>query len=180
MFKVICRQAGRLLLILSVCAVIYTGVSTMLVQILFPIQAQGRLIMKSNQLVGSALIGQATTNPTLFIGRPTVVSNLSAVSAAEKQAVAKRVTWWHQLDPYNQQAVPVDLVTGSAGGTDPYISLAGANYQRQRVAHANHLSLATVNQLITAQTTSVFANWFGERCHFEHCAPAAGRANQVN
>lgn len=86
----------------------------------------------------------------------------SAVSAAEKQAVSKRVTWWHQLDPHNQQAVPVDLVTGSAGGTDPYISLAGANYQRQRVARANHLSLATVNQLIAAQTTSVFANWFGE------------------
>lgn len=53
-------------------------------------------------------------------------------------------------------------MTGSAGGTDPYISLAGANYQRQRVARANHLSLATVNQLIAAQTTSVFANWFGE------------------
>lgn len=162
MFKVICRQAGCLLLILSACAVLYTGVSTLLVQVLLPTQAQGRLIMKNNHLVGSALVGQTTTNPALFIGRPTVVSNLSAVSAAEKQAVAKRVTWWHQLDPHNQQAVPIDLVTGSAGGTDPYISLAGANYQRQRVARANHLSLATVNQLIAAQTTSVFANWFGE------------------
>ena len=160
MFKVICGQAGRLLLILSACAVLYTGVSTLLVQVLLPTQA--RLIMKNNHLVGSALVGQTTTNPSLFIGRPTVVSNLSAVSAAEKQAVAKRVTWWHQLDPHNQQAVPVDLVTGLVGGTDPYISLAGANYQRQRVARANRLSLATVNQLIAAQTTSVFANWFGE------------------
>lgn len=88
MFKVICGQAGRLLLILSACAVLYTGVSTMLVQFLLPTQAQGRLIMKNNHLVGSALVGQTTTNPALFIGRPTVVSNLSAVSASEKQAVA--------------------------------------------------------------------------------------------
>ncbi|MGX7042757.1 potassium-transporting ATPase subunit C [Leuconostoc holzapfelii] len=50
----------------------------------------------------------------------------------------------------------------SPGGTDPYISLAGANYQRQRVARVNHLSVATVNKLIAAQTTPPAANLFGE------------------
>ena len=162
MFKIICRKAGSLMLLLTVCVVMYTGVTTLLAQVFMPTQANGQLIMKNHRIVGSALVGQTTTNPAFFIGRPTVVSNLSAVSAAEKQVIGKRVTWWHQLDPHNQQAIPVDLVTGSAGGTDPYISLAGANYQRQRVARVNHLSVATVNKLIAAQTTPPVANLFGE------------------
>lgn len=162
MFKTICKQASVFLLMFSLLTVVYTGVSTVISQVLFHEQTNGSLIMTNGRIVGSRLIGQDTTNPKLFIGRPMTVTNLNPVSDAEQAAVAKRVAWVQKLDPNNHLAIPADLVTGSAGGTDPYISVAGAQYQRQRIAVRNHLTVADVNKLITAHTTSRLANLFGE------------------
>ena len=49
--------------------------------------------------------------------------------------------------------VPVDAVTASGSGLDPEISIANANLQAPTVARARHLSVATVDRLITANTT---------------------------
>ena len=49
--------------------------------------------------------------------------------------------------------VPVDAVTASGSGLDPDISIANADLQAPTVARARHLSLSTVRQLITANTT---------------------------
>jgi K+-transporting ATPase ATPase C chain len=49
--------------------------------------------------------------------------------------------------------VPVDAVTASGSGLDPDISIANADIQAPTVARARHLPLATVQQLIAANTT---------------------------
>ena len=49
--------------------------------------------------------------------------------------------------------VPVDAVTASGSGLDPEISIANADLQAPTVARARHLSVATVDRLITANTT---------------------------
>ena len=49
--------------------------------------------------------------------------------------------------------VPVDAVTASGSGLDPDISIANADLQAPTVARARHLPLATVRQLIAANTT---------------------------
>ena len=49
--------------------------------------------------------------------------------------------------------VPVDAVTASGSGLDPDISIANADLQAPTVARARHLPLATVQQLITDNTT---------------------------
>ena len=49
--------------------------------------------------------------------------------------------------------IPVDLVTASASGLDPDISVAAAQFQAPRVAGARHLDIGIVNQLIAQHTT---------------------------
>ena len=49
--------------------------------------------------------------------------------------------------------VPVDAVTASGSGLDPDISTANADLQAPTVAKARHLPLATVQKLITDNTT---------------------------
>ena len=52
------------------------------------------------------------------------------------------------VDPDNNQPIPVDLVTSSASGLDPDISVAAANYQTARVAKFRGLSAETVSGLV--------------------------------
>jgi K+-transporting ATPase ATPase A chain len=54
----------------------------------------------------------------------------------------------HAADPDNSQPIPVDLVTSSASGLDPDISVASANYQVPRIARERNLSESDVTALI--------------------------------
>jgi K+-transporting ATPase ATPase C chain len=65
-------------------------------------------------------------------------------------------------DPGNTAPIPVDLVTASASGLDPDISLAAAYYQAGRIARARHLSLATVRGLIAAHARHPWLGLLGE------------------
>ncbi len=101
--------------------------------------------------VGSALIGQNFTDPKYFWGRPSATapqpyngtasggSNLGPLNPALTEAVKARIEALRAADPDNHAAVPVDLVTASASGLDPEISLAAARYQAARVARARGL-----------------------------------------
>ena len=50
--------------------------------------------------------------------------------------------------------VPVDLVTASASGLDPDISVAGANYQVKRIAKARNVDEDKIRQVIESTSTS--------------------------
>ena len=132
--------------------VLYPVVITGLAQLLFPVQANGSLIVRDGSPVGSALIGQAFDDPRYFWGRPSVTvpfpihcdplvqlptwgqSNPELV-----KTVRERIAALHAADPDNRQPVPVDLVTASGSGLDPHISPAAALYQVPRVAKARGL-----------------------------------------
>lgn len=66
--------------------------------------------------------------------------------------VKARVADLRAADPSNIAVVPVDLVTASASGLDPHISLAAAQYQLGRVATARKLSPQAVQALIDQNT----------------------------
>lgn len=159
--KILLKQAAVILGCLIIGTLVYTGIITVVAQTGFHQSANGSLIYQNQHVTGSKLIAPDTINPKLFIGRVNVASNLAPNSAAEKAAVAKRVVQLHALDPANKQPIPVDLVTGSASGSDPYISVAAAKYQITRIAYANHLSIVQVQKIITAATTSGFNNLIG-------------------
>jgi potassium-transporting ATPase KdpC subunit len=176
------RPALMLTVILTiVTGFIYPGIVTGLAQLIFPSQANGSLVYANGKLVGSELIGQYWTLPQYFHGRPSVTvnpstgtpepyaadnstaSNAGPTNAAYIQTVQQRVAALKKENPNAPPGpVPDDLVTASASGLDPDISLAGALYQAPRIAQARGLSLAQVQQLITDHETGRFLWIFGE------------------
>ena len=75
-------------------------------------------------------------------------SNLGPSNPELTKAVQARIDALKAVDPDNNQPVPVDLVTFSASGLDPDISVAAANYQIARVARYRGLSQAVVSELV--------------------------------
>jgi K+-transporting ATPase ATPase C chain len=133
---------------------------TGLAQAFFPSQANGSLILRGDCVGGSALIGQPFDDFRYFWGRPSATtsfpynaaasagSNLGPSNPALVDAVKARIAALQAADPSNDQPVPVDLVTASASGLDPHISVAAALYQVPRVARARGLAPATVRQIV--------------------------------
>ncbi len=161
--KTILRPALSLLLALTVITgVIYPLIVTGVAQIAFPAQANGSLIERDGTLIGSRLIGQAFSAPQYFWSRPSATvpqpyngldsggSNLGPLNPALIAHVKARIAALRAADPGNPAPIPVDLVTSSASGLDPDISLAAAYYQAARVARARGLSVAQVKALIAA------------------------------
>jgi K+-transporting ATPase ATPase C chain len=162
------RPAIVLTLVLTLLVGIgYPLVVTGIAQVVFHNQANGSLVTKNGQTVGSSLIGQQWTSPKYFHGRPSATlsddgsqtqpynaanssaSNYGPTSKqlqAEVQAELKLLKEDEQLNP--GVPIPVDLVTSSGSGLDPDISVAGAMYQAPRIAQERGMSLAQVKQLI--------------------------------
>ncbi len=58
--------------------------------------------------------------------------------------------------------IPIDLVTSSASGLDPDISVAGAYYQIPRIAKARGMTAVAVQAIIDARVHERFLGIFGE------------------
>jgi K+-transporting ATPase ATPase C chain len=165
----------RVLLMLTLLTgIIYPLAVTGMAQVFFPKQAQGSLIVEDGQVRGSRLIGQAFSDPAYFWGRPSATapmpfnaaasagSNLGPANPALLQVVHVRLQALNHADPHNPRPVPVDLVTASASGLDPHLSLAGAFYQAPRIARLRGLSHAAVEDLIKRHTRGRFLAVLGE------------------
>ncbi len=151
-------------LLSAVTGLLYPGAVTGLAQLVFPKQAAGSLIERDGRLIGSELIGQNFSAPRYFWGRPSATgpmvnnganssgSNRGPTNPALVDEVKSRVEALKAADPDNRLPVPVDLVSASASGLDPHISMAAARYQAARVARERGLPLETVQRLIRAHT----------------------------
>lgn len=157
-----------------VCGVLYPLTVTGIAQVAFPDQANGSLVERDGQVIGSRLIGQQFTAPGYFWGRPSATgpmpnngvgsggSNQGPLNPALHEAVAARVAALRALDPDNTAPVPADLVSASGSGLDPEISLAAARYQTARVARARNLPLARVEALVGQHARFKVFGLFGE------------------
>ena len=170
--KALLRPAITLLALLTVITgVIYPLTVTGLAQVFFPHQANGSLIVMNGKTYGSELIGQQFDAPKYFWGRPSAAgynaaassgSNLGPMNPSLEEVVQARMDALQAADPNNSLPIPVDLVTASASGLDPHISVAAALYQVSRVAAARGLSEAEVNSLIEKYTEGRQFGIFGE------------------
>ncbi len=169
------RPAVVLFVILSaVTGLVYPLLVTGIGRAAFPYQAAGSLIERDGKVVGSALLGQPFADPGHFWSRPSATSpmpynaaassgsNLGPLNPALVDAVRDRVAALRAADPANTAHVPVDLVTTSASGLDPDISLAAAHYQAARVARARGVPESQVKALIAAQAVEPIAGFLGE------------------
>ena len=165
------RPALVTLLFFSILVgLIYPLVVTGFAQVAFPLQANGSLILKDGNAVGSKLIGQSFDDPEYFWGRLSATgtfpynafdaenltgssgSNYGPLNQALLDAVQARVNALKAVDPANTAPVPVDLVTASGSGLDPHISVAAALYQVSRVAKDRGMSQDAVRTLVNQYT----------------------------
>jgi K+-transporting ATPase ATPase C chain len=171
----ILRPAIVLFAVLSaVTGVAYPLAVTGIANAVFPAQAAGSLIEVQGRTVGSALIGQNFADPRNFWGRPSATtpsaydatasggSNLGPLNPALIDAVKGRIAALRAADPWNKRPIPVDLVTASASGLDPHISVAAARYQADRVAQLRGLSAVQVDALIERNTGGQLLGFIGE------------------
>jgi len=158
------RQLRPAAILLAACTVLtgvlYPLLVTGIAQAVMPSQANGSVLERGGRPVGSALIGQPFGDPRYFWGRPSATkpfpynaaasagSNLGPTSSALLQTVRARVAALRRADPGSEAPIPVDLITASASGLDPDISVAAARYQVPRVARARGLSEAEVEALV--------------------------------
>lgn len=166
------RPALTLLALLTIITgVIYPLTVTGFAQVLFPHQANGSLIVIDGKTYGSELIGQQFDDPKYFWGRPSAAaynaaassgSNLGPMNPSLEEAVQARINALQTADPNNTLPIPVDLVTASASGLDPHISVAAALYQVSRVASARGWSEAEVTSLVEKNTEGRQFGIFGE------------------
>lgn len=169
------RPALTLFAILSlVTGLAYPLAVTGVAQLVVPHAANGSLVMRDGQPVGSSLIGQSFSDARYFWGRPSATgpmaynaqasggSNLGPLNPALAETVKARIEALKAADPGNTAAVPVDLVTASASGLDPHISRAAADYQLARVARARGVPEADVRRLVDRHTEGAWLGFIGE------------------
>jgi len=166
-----------------ITGLLYPLAITGIAGVLFPEQADGSLITRNGQVVGSALIGQSFTQDRYFHGRPSATtapdpkdstktidapynatnsmgSNLGPTSKALADRIKADVDKLKAENP--AQPVPVDLVTASGSGLDPDMSPAAALFQMPRVAKARGLPEDRVRALVAAHTEARLMGWLGE------------------
>jgi K+-transporting ATPase ATPase C chain len=173
--KTILRPAIALLILMTVITgIAYPLVVTGVAKVLFPAQAAGSLIVQDGKPVGSRLIGQPFSDVRHFWSRPSATSpqpynglasggsNLGPNNPALTDGIKARIEALRMADPTNKAPVPVDLVTASASGLDPDISLAAAYYQAPRVARQRGMSVDSVRALIDAHAQQRLFGLFGE------------------
>ncbi|WP_018604897.1 potassium-transporting ATPase subunit KdpC [Uliginosibacterium gangwonense] len=169
------RPALCLFALLSLLTgVLYPLTITAIAQIIFPAQANGSLIRRGDQVVGSALIGQFFSEPKYLWGRPSATgpmpynalssggSNLGPTNPALSDAVKARIEALRIAQPGQSGTIPQDLVTASASGLDPHVSPEAALWQVERIAHARSIAPERVKAIIAANTQASDLGLFGE------------------
>jgi potassium-transporting ATPase KdpC subunit len=151
--------------------IIYPLVVTGIAQGLFHDKANGQLIARDGQVIGSRIIAQPFTGPGYFHPRPSAAGNGydaansggTNLGPTNQKLIARVADDAAKLAAENpHQPVPIDLLTTSASGLDPHISPAAAEFQVPRVAQERHLDEASVRQLVRKHTEGRQWGFLGE------------------
>lgn len=152
--------------------VVYPLVVTGISQVAFPGRADGSLVERDGEVVGSRLIGRLWEGDSYFQPRASAAgdgydpqsssaSNLGPSNPALLQAVEERAAAYREQNDAAGE-LPVDAVTASGSGLDPHISPENARLQAPRVARARGLEPATVLELIEKHTDGRSLGFLGE------------------
>lgn len=180
------RPSLMLLLVMTLLTgIAYPLAVTGAAKAIFPWQANGSLIEKNGQVIGSALIGQQFSQPGYFWSRPSATtapdpndssksvdapynaqasgaSNAAPSAKALVDTVNARADALKQANPDQTAPIPADLLTASGSGLDPDISPEAALWQAKRVAAARHIGEDALRKLIADQTQGRMLGILGE------------------
>ena len=168
-----------------ICGIIYPLAMTGISQVLFPYQANGSLVEKDGEIVGSMLVGQDFTDDRLFHCRPSAYNyntytledksnkNYSGIAsggynyAASNPELKKRIEddinkFLKENPTISKEDIPSDIITASGSGLDPHISIEAAQVQVDRVSKNTSISKERLNEMIKESTETKFLGIFGE------------------
>ena len=152
---------------------LYPALITIILQNTSKHKANGSLITRNNAIIGSELIGQEFKELKYFWARPSAISpypydpisstgsNLSPANPKLIALIHERVNHLHKTNPDNTLPPPIDLVTASASGLDPDISIASAYYQINRVARERKMTTDEIKAIVDKQITPKQFGLFG-------------------
>lgn len=165
------------------CGLVYPLAATAAAALLAPERSAGRLLRDGGRVVGAEGIGQQFTHPGHLWGRPSATStpyapcqrdlsagsggsNLGPANAQLLAEVRGRIARLRAaaaaVGATMPDDVPVDLVTASASGLDPHVSLAAAACQVDRIARVRGVPAAQVRELLATATSDRAFGLFGE------------------
>ena len=159
---------------LLILGLFYPLAITGLAQIFFPEQANGSLIKKDGQIIGSELIGQQFTQPKYFHPRPSAAgdgydasasggSNFGPTNKKYIEEIKNNILLITKENPSLANGkIPTDMLTASASGLDPDISLANAYAQVPRVARARDMSKDSIIKIVNSCIINRQLKIFGE------------------
>lgn len=160
------------MLFLTVLA--YPLAVTGIAQVAFEHQANGSLLRRGGEAVGSSLIGQTFSSAEYFQGRPSAAgdgydaasssaSNLGPTSRELARRLAADGAAYRAASGLPADAMlPADAITASGSGLDPHISPANARLQAARIATARGIPANEVLELIEEHTGGRFLGIVGE------------------
>jgi K+-transporting ATPase ATPase C chain len=147
------------------CGAAYPLLMTGFARAVFPEKANGSILERDGQAVGSSLVGQNFSGVQYFHPRPSAAgadgydggsssgSNLGPSSQALIDRVTESLATIREENGLAADApVPVDAVTSSGSGLDPHISPAYAELQVPRVARERGMTEDEVRSLVKDHT----------------------------
>jgi len=149
----------------------YPLLITGIASLFFSQSANGDLVQKDQNLVGSMLISQKFESPQYFSPRPSAIgynplpsggSQRSQNSIDLKKVYDERLKALQTLNPEQNEKPPQDLLFASGSGLDPHISPESALYQMKRVAHARNINLDEMTKIVKGMTHDRQFGIFGE------------------
>jgi K+-transporting ATPase ATPase C chain len=167
----------------ALTGLVYPLAITGIADAIFPYQANGSLIAKDGQVIGSELIGQSFTSDRYFHGRPSATTGPDPADATKSvsQPYNASNSMGSNLGPTNKTLVervkgdvetlskenpsgpvPIDLVTTTGSGLDPHISPDAALFQVPRIAKARELPEQQVRQLVESKVEGRLFGVLGE------------------
>lgn len=155
------------------CGIAYPLVITVIARTAFPGLSGGSLVTNGGNRIGSVLIGQAFTQPKYFQGRPSATdpeyngagsgasnagpSNAGYLVQVRQRSDRVRVKYGLATDA----AIPADLVTASASGLDPHISVDSALLQAGLVARERNMDIGEIEKFVRQHTEKPFLGFWG-------------------
>ena len=165
-------QTLKLTLICIVCfSGVYTAVVYGIAQIM-PNRGKGDLTT-ANGKTYYANIGQEFKSEGYFNARPSAVAYNAAGSGGSNKGpsnpeylndVKKRIDIILAQNPdMKKEEIPVEMVTASASGLDPDISVLSAKFQMKRIAKARNIKVSELETLIENHTDKPLIGLFGPK-----------------